>query len=143
MSDLFSRQTRSDALTVKSLERLVSLSISGDHFGASYRKTLALPDGTELDAGSFTVDRSLAVVGQEHVDFNGTLVSLDDWIDLGAKFSELWRDQNEKRKASEDQAAAAEAARWNALTPEQQQAEIDAAKAKQTPVRPDPTPLGP
>jgi hypothetical protein len=144
MSDLFSLQTRTDAVTVKSFERLVSLSINGDHFAAGYRKTYNLDDGSEMGASSYTVDRSIEERGDTVAEFNGTKITLLDWIALGAQFSELWRDENVKVK----QAADAEAARWDALTPEQKTAEIDAAKVRfapaveAQPVLLDPTPLG-
>ena len=144
MSDLFSHQTRTDTVTVKSFERLVSLSISGDHFAAGYRKTYNLDDGSEMGASSYTVDRSIEERADTVAEFNGTKITLLDWIALGAQFSELWRDENVKVK----QAADAEAARWAALTPEQKTAEIEAAKVRfapaveTQPVLLDPTPLG-
>lgn len=146
MSDLFSLQTRTDAVTVKSFERLVSLSVSGDHFAAGYRKTYNLEDGSEMGASSYSVDRSIEGRGDTVAEFNGTKITLLDWIALGAQFSELWRDENVKIK----QAADAEAARWASLTDEQKQAEIDAAQVKfaaapavdAKPVLLDPTPQG-
>lgn len=144
MSDLFSLQTRTDAVTVKSFERLVSLSINGDHFAAGYRKTYNLDDGSEMGASSYTVDRSIEERADTVAEFNGTKITLLDWIALGAQFSELWRDENAKVK----QAADAEASRWASLTDEQKQAEIDAARAARAPAvdaQPallDPKPLG-
>lgn len=59
MNDLFSRQVKAEDVTVKSFQRLDSIRVSGDHYAASYRSTLVLPDGSELQASTFSVDRSI------------------------------------------------------------------------------------
>lgn len=131
MDDLFSRQVKAEAVTVKSFDRLVSIQVTGSNFKASYKKTLYLPDGTDVQFGTYSVDRSLDTLGQDVLD----------WIAVGAQFTEKWRQEDDDQRAADAAKRAAEAARWALLTPDQQQAEIDAARKNFGNF--DPTPLGP
>lgn len=96
-------------MTVKSVERLVSLSIAGDHFAAGYRKSMMADNGDELGASAYTVDRSIAERGETVVEWNGIKLTLLDWIALGAQFSEMWRDENIKTREAEAERMNAEA----------------------------------
>ncbi len=49
--------------------------------------------------------------------------------DQAAQLAEQYRKEDEDNKTASDAAVAAEAARWAALSPAEQQAELDAAKA--------------
>lgn len=91
MDELFSRQTKTETVAIKTVEKLVSLTVGGDHFGARYVTTARLPDGTNLVAKNFSVDRSILLAGNDSIEFNGRSVTLGDWIGMGSQFSEMWR----------------------------------------------------
>lgn len=94
---LFSRETNSEAITAKRYEKITSITISSSGVAVRYRRTLALPDGTETSLGEFTVNRPLDQVTDEITSVIGTLTDL----------AEKWRQENETAAA---EAAATEAA---------------------------------
>jgi len=129
--NLFSIEVKTEELSVKSFVRLTGIAISGDNFKARYENTAQFPTGTELGISTQSVDRSIdnASGKGDFVSFNGTSIGLVDLILITAQFAEKWRAEDDKARADDAAAAAAEKARWDALTPEQQKAEIDARRA--------------
>lgn len=105
MPELFERQIRSEALTVKSVERLVSITISSEHNRvlASYDRSIILPDGTALSTGRFSVIRSLDVDS-----------AFTDWVAQGAALTEKWRSED---VVEQDRAVAEKAALEAAAVP--------------------------
>lgn len=134
MPDLLQTELKSEPLDVKSLLRLVSITIEGDIFRATYLQNRALADGTTLPISKFTVDRTIS----------GKATDLSAWVQKGITLSEQWRQEDLAAGAASQAAQAAEAARWAALDDKQKQTEIDAYNAANptTPVLFDPTPNG-
>lgn len=121
--DIFSRETKTETLQVKSVLQLASLAISGDNFKATYHDARVLPDGTELTALTYSVDRSIAAADQ----------AVSDWLVQGMVFAEAWRQEDLDNRAATIAAAEAEAIRWAGLTLAEQQAEFEAIRKAPTP----------
>lgn len=132
MPDLLETELKSEPLVVKSLLRLVSITIEGDIFRATYLQNRRVSDGTTLPIAKFTVDR---VISEKATDLNA-------WVQKGVTLSEQWRTEDVDNKTLKEAAALAEKARWEALTDQEKQAEIDAYAAANPviPVLFDPTP---
>lgn len=114
---LFSRSLKTETLDVSTVQNLVSILITSGLFKASYEEIKSLPDGTILLGRKFSVDRDPAEV------------DLSALTDQASQLGEKFRQEDEDAKSARDAAIVAEAARWAALSPTDQQAEIDAAKA--------------
>lgn len=114
---LFSRSLKTETLDVSTVQNLVSVLITPGLFKASYEEIKSLPDGTILLGRKFSVDR------------NPAKVDLSALTDQASQLVEKFRQEDEDAKSARDAAVVAEAARWAALGPTDQQAEIDAAKA--------------
>ncbi len=113
---LFSRSLKTETLDVSTVQNLMSVLITSGLFKATYQEVRSLPDGTVLLARTISVDRS------PPVDFSAL-------SDQASQLAEQYRQEDEDNKAANAAAVAAEATRWAALSPTDQQAEIDAAKA--------------
>lgn len=133
-NDLFSRDLNApESIVVSTKQKIVSFIIKDGNFKTNYIETKVLPDGTELTSSEFSVDRSL-----DDIDISDLITQL-------STNSEQFRQENEDAVAKDAAAAAAEAIRWAALSPQQQQAESDAAIAARLAdlsVSIDPNPLG-
>ncbi len=126
-------------LDVTTTQIPISFLIQGDLFKVTYQETKSLSDGSSFPSRTFSVDRSLSVVD---------LSAITDQLYQSA---EQFRQEDEDAKTAADAATVAEAARWAALTPDQQKAEVDADLAARQAAAdadiakngyPDPTPSG-
>lgn len=98
---LFLRELKTEPLTVRSFQTLNDIRIRDDHFAASYRDALELPDGSVLLSKDFTVDRSIDSFKDDGIDFNGVNITLTDFILIGARLAEKWRQQDDAQRAAD------------------------------------------
>lgn len=97
MSDLFNIETKSETLEVKTSVRLLSIKIGSDNFKADYQHFFVFPDGSEIKKADRPVDRSIDTFKDEGIDYNGTQITLTDFIRIGALLSEKWRAEDEAK----------------------------------------------
>lgn len=115
-NELFSRDLKApETLVVSTKQKIVSFLIGNGNVKANYVETKLLPDGTELTSRSFAIDASISDLG------------IDDLILQLCDNAEQVRTANEAAVAKDAAARDAEAARWAALTPDEQAAESAAA----------------
>lgn len=126
-------ELKSQPQSVKSNRELAVLEVKNDRFKATYVLNRTLEDGSALPDNNFTVERAFADAG-----------SAMDLLNQLVQMVEQWRLEDDAARAKDKSDADAEAIRWAALTPEEQKAEVEAARAaaEAAAVPIDPNPSG-
>lgn len=119
-NEIYSIEQKSESLVVKTVLRLISVTIQANNFNASFLSTRLLPDGTQLAENTLSVDRNISDLDD---DFS-------KWYSQIQGFTEGWRQEDAQARADAQAASDAEAARWAALSDDDKATEVANARAQ-------------